>query len=500
MNPADSSPRPLLEITGLSKTFPGQRALTDVDLAIRAGEVHALVGQNGSGKSTLIKILAGYHQPDTGATILLNGEPHGTSGGLAFVHQDLALVPTINGVENMALGRRYARTPTGAINWRAEHQRARQAIAEFGAEFDLLMPVARLTGVQRTILAMARAAASLGTRPSVLVLDEPTASLPQREVELLKRAIRRRAASGMGVLYVSHRLEEVFDLCDRVTVLRDGHKITTDDVAKLDHDSLVRLIIGRDLDALYSVPPEPGSDVVLRAADLAGGNVSGLSLDVLSGEIVGVSGLLGSGREDVSGLLFGSKSPVGGTITVRGASVPLGSPRASMEHGIGMVPANRAQQAMFALASVNYNLTLPLLRPLLRRGALNRRKEEVETEEWMQRVDLRPRQASRPLGLYSGGNQQKVILARWLRTKPSVLVLDEPTQGVDVGAKAAIYEMLTKAARQGLAIVVVSSDAEELVELCDRVIIMRNGRQAATLSGQHLTEARVVHECLSVAA
>lgn len=498
---ADDAPTPLLEIASLSKTFPGQRALADVDLQVHAGEVHALVGQNGSGKSTLIKILAGYHQPDPGAEIRLNGEPLAGRGGIAFVHQDLALVPTLNGIENMVLGRKYHRTRTGAIDWRAEHVRARRSIGEFGARFDLHVPVSRLSGVQRSILAMARAVESVGgTEQSLLVLDEPTAFLPQAEVELLMSAIRRLASRGVGVLYVSHRLNEVFELCDRVSVLRDGRNIASLDVRDVDHDALVKLIVGRDLDALYSTPPEYSSERVLRAEGITGGAVRDLSIDVRRGEIVGVAGLLGSGREDVAGLVFGAIPRSVGRVWVADRQVDVGSPKASVGCGLALVPANRKEQALFPNSPVSYNLTLPKLKPLLRRAVMSRSAEHDIVEDWMRRVDLRPRSQSRHVGLLSGGNQQKVVLARWLRTEPKVLLLDEPTQGVDVGAKAAIYKLLTDAARQGLAILIASSEAEELAAICDRVVVMRGGSQAEILAGTDLTEENIVHECLRALA
>jgi len=491
----------VLQVSSLSKTFPGQQALIDVELKVRVGEVHALVGQNGSGKSTLIKILSGYHQADAESVILFNGEPLIHQKGIAFVHQDLALVPTLNSIENMALGHSYRLTRTGSINWRQQHDLTRSGIQEFGADFDLRVPVAQLSGLQRTILAMARAMGSVeGIERSLLVLDEPTASLPKSEVALLMDSIRRLSARGAGVLYVSHHLGEVFDVCDRVTVLRDGRSITTTNVKEIKYPQLVKLIVGHSLNEQSSEHAALSTEQVMKVDNLAGGSVIDLSFDVRKGEIVGLAGLMGSGREQVLKLLFGAIGTTGGRVHVDGRPLRLGSPKVAIDNGVALVPAERKEHGIFANCSVQHNISLPNLRPLLRRLVLSQSREYQVVQQWVERMDLHPANQMVNAGLLSGGNQQKVVLARWMGIDLKVLLLDEPTQGVDVGAKSAIHELLVEAAKEGLSIVVASSDAAELAAICDRVIVIHDGRLGSIISRDGLSGERIVNECVSSSA
>jgi ABC-type sugar transport system ATPase subunit len=484
---------PVLRVASVSKTFPGLRALDDVALEVAAGEIVSIVGQNGSGKSTLVKILAGLHQPDPGA--------HIEAGELRFIHQDLGLVPSLSTMENLALGRRERRG--GALRplrGRAEQRAAAAAVARFGGAFDVTRPVGELSAAERAIVAIARALDGWEASSGVLVLDEPTAALPAREAARLFEAIRAVAAHGAGVLFISHRLDEVLDLSDRIVALRDGRVVADVPAGEVDHRRLVSLIVGRavaEADVNHAVP---AGAPVLSVRDLRGGALRGVTLDVRAGEIVGVAGLLGSGREDVAATIFGGDRPTGGEVMVAGARLAAGDPGAAIRAGVGFVPADRTRHGAVMAHSVRENVTLPMLAPLRRAGRrIDERAERAEVAGWAHAVGLHPAHPERALSEFSGGNQQKVVLARWLRIRPRVLLLDEPTQGVDVGAKAAIYEIVARTASEGAAVLVASSDDKELALLCDRVLVLRGGRIATELRGRALTEERLVHESLGVA-
>ena len=505
-SPAGAVPgRPLLRVSHLSKTFPGTKALDDLSLEVAAGEVLAIVGQNGSGKSTLVKLLAGLHQPDPGGSIeVSDGDgrlvPLGRDGrGLHFIHQDLGLLPMLNTTENLDLGRPLGRRWITPVRRRAEHARAAELTGRFGAEIDVRAPVGRLSPAERAIVAIARALDGWQHPDNVLVLDEPTTAFHRDEVARLFDAVRRVAAAGAGIIFISHRLEEVRALADRVLVLRDGRPVAAAAGGDLDDASLVTAIVGSPVGA-DARPGGAVGPVVLSVGDLRGGHVQGLSLTVRAGEIVGLSGVLGSGREDVNGLIFGARRPAGGQIAVGGDRLPPGDMVAAIEHGAAFVPADRHRLGAVMTMSMRENLTLPALRSVSRRfGVIRADAEAVEARRWADHVDLRPPAPDRPLSTFSGGNQQKVVLAKWLRANPRLLLLDEPTQGVDVGAKAAIYRLVRQAAGQGCAVLVASSDAKELVALCDRVLLVDQGQIAGELTGAALTETALVHAALTAA-
>lgn len=496
----------LLEVRGMSKAFGPTEALIDVDFDLRAGEIHALVGQNGSGKSTLVKILAGVHDSDAGS-IAMEGEQFdpGRSGearlrGLRFVHQDLGLVDSLDVVENLALGRGYDVRFPRRISWRHERRQASAAIAELGYGFDVRAPVGSLRASERTGIAIARALDGWESAARLLVLDEPTASLPEAEVARLFDVVRTIRERGVGVIYVSHHLDEVLAIADRVTILRDGARVGTFAAAELDHDRMVELIVGRGPTAPQqesAPPPEPSQyESSLVVEDLSGAVLRGVSLRVGAGEVVGVAGLTGSGREEIGPALFGAAGR-SGTVSVAGRSVPTGRPDLAIEAGLGFVPADRKSVGLVASMVVRENVTLADLRPYLRGGLLRRRAERSDVDAWLGILDVRPRDQSLGAMRLSGGNQQKVLLARWLRIRPSVLILDEPTQGVDVGAKAEIHRRIVDAARDGAGVLVCSTDTAELVRVCDRVLVMQRGEVGAELLGRDISEERIDRLCLS---
>jgi ribose transport system ATP-binding protein len=491
----------LLSITGLTKEFPGQRALDGVDFRVGRGEVVALCGVNGSGKSTLVKVLAGYHAPDAGELTAF-GAPVGFRMGepwrdrCHFVHQDLGLIPTMSTTDNLALAAGYATGRLGRVSWRRQRAIARAAIASFGARVDVDVPVGRLTLGERTIVAIARALIGWDDADAVLVLDEPTASLHREEIESLFEAIRTVAARGAGVVFVSHRLNEVLELAERTVVLRDGRVVADRDLRGLDADGIVELMVGRRIDELYTQPPTPRGEVVLAVDGLRGDRVRDLSFAVHRGEILGVTGLLGSGREELPGLLGGSVPRSGGDVRLVGRALAGGSVRAAIRHGLVLVPADRVRNAVVATRSVRENITLPRLGSVRRGWHIDRARERSDVREWMARLEVRPPDQERPIAQLSGGNQQKAVLAKWLRTEPTLLVLDEPTQGVDAGAKATIYRHLAAAAATGVAAVVCSNEAKDLSAVCDRVLVLRDGTLVADLHGAALTEERIVSESL----
>jgi ribose transport system ATP-binding protein len=488
------SSTPALEVRGLSKTFPGQRALIEVDLHLEPGEIRALVGQNGCGKSTLIKILAGYHDPDPGAEVLVDGGPLalGTAGagdhaGLRFVHQDLGLVPTLDTRDNLAMGHGYERNRFGLISWRSEQRLARETLQGLGYDFDVKAPTSHLVISQRTAIALARALSPRSTPARVLVLDEPTANLPAAEIDRLFATVRAVRDRGVSVLFVSHHLDEVFGLCDTVTVLRDGRHVVTRPVEGLDEEALIALMIGRQLEK-FQVQAEgtarPGMPVLL-AHDLRTGVLAGVDLEVRPGEIVGVAGITGSGREELALALFGGIPRVG-TVVVDGREIAAHRPDVAVDAGLALVPAERHANAAFLDSNLRENVSIVNPGHFKTRGLLSRRREVAEVTTWLQKLKVKPPHPERFLATLSGGNQQKVMLARWLRQKPKVLVLDEPTQGVDVGAKADIHVLVEEAAAQGAAVVVVSTDHSELTRLAERVVVLRNGRVADVLRRPHI--------------
>jgi ribose transport system ATP-binding protein len=497
------APEPLLLVSSLSKTYPGQVALDRARLEVRAGEVHALVGQNGSGKSTLIKLLAGYVQSDHGADVHFDGRPvdlwhdHHLRERIRVVHQDLGLVPTLSATENLGLGRGYHTGFGGRIRWRSETARAQELLLRFGLAPDVRQPVATLSAAERAAVAIVRALQDWDTeRPGLLILDEPTASLDRAEVDALFREVRRVVEAGAGVLFVSHVLEEVLELADRVTVLRDGTVAASGiPAADLDEPSLVELIVGRPIGDLFPATPTRTGRPMLEAEMVFGLTLRGVSLKAHRGEVLGIAGLVGSGRDELPGALFGATPRFAGKVLVDKQKV-FASPRDSIGAGMAFVPADRKALGLDPEEKLVEHVPLPRLGPLQRRGRLDQRAARTEVAEWVERLEVQPPILDRRMEKFSGGNQQKAVLARWLRTEPKVLLLDEPTQGVDVGAKAAIYARIADAARDGMAVIVGSSDAEELVHLCDRVLVMRAGTIAAELSGASLTEERLVAETL----
>jgi ribose transport system ATP-binding protein len=486
----------LLEVRHLSKSFPGLKALDDVSMSVGRGEIVALVGQNGSGKSTLVKVLAGIHSPDPGAEIEL-ADVGGVKAGLHFIHQDLGLVDQLSTIENLDLDSELGRRALLPAPVRAEAKQAEELIAGFGGHFDVRAPVDRLMAAERTIVAIARALDGWDHPNNVLVLDEPTAALHGGEVNKLFTAVRRVAESGAGVVFISHRLDEVIELADRVVALRDGRMIADVKRGTFDHDDLVALIAGQLITADSKAESRQTGEIVMLARGIRGPTIASLDLELRAGEILGISGVLGSGREQIAQVIFGGSFGEIDALEISGRAVGRLDPRRAIAAGVAYVPGDRHRQGAVMTMSARENMTLPRLRPLRRLfGWLDQGAEKQEVGRWIERVEVRPAEPERALQLFSGGNQQKMLLAKWLRNEPKVLLMDEPTQGVDVGAKAGIFELVANAAVAGAGVLVCSSDEKELALICDRVLVMRDGQAVAELRRNELSEAKLVRASL----
>jgi ribose transport system ATP-binding protein len=498
---------PALEIRGLSKTFGVKTVLDSFDLTVQPGEIHVLLGQNGSGKSTLIKILSGYHHPDPGGLVRVGGgELHFGSPassralGCRFVHQDLGLVETSSVLDNLLIGPGFP-TAAGTIRRRSARKLARDALAAVGLDIDPARKVAALGSAERTGVAIARAmfaradGSGAEAKPVALILDEPTAALPVNEVERLLASLRATAATGVGILYVTHHLDEVSGFADRVSVLRNGVLIDTWRVPELDRDRLIHQLIGAELEQVQRIET-PHADTraqppVLSASDLWAGPVEGLALDAWAGEVTGICGLTGSGRESILGALFGAR-PRAGEVRVAGKLLKPHRTDLAIAAGLAYLPPDRRASGGVMDLTARENLTLVNLRPFWRHLLLRKKLERAEVARWFEKFDVRPKDGiSDPLNTFSGGNQQKLLFAKWLREIPKVLLLDEPTQGVDVGAKAELHRQIVAAARLGAAVVVSSTDLDELVTLCSRVLVIRNGRISEEITGSDLTTSRL---------
>jgi ribose transport system ATP-binding protein len=494
-------PQPVLRVSGLSKTFQGQQALRQVALELQPGEIHCLLGQNGSGKSTLIKILAGYHAPDPGshATIFGSdvelGSHSPAEAGLRFIHQDLGLIDELSVADNMSLVGTYP----GRF-WLSDraHVRSAQAILDsYDVEVDASAMVGSLGVAARTLVAIVRALHFGPSTDSILVLDEPTAALAESDKRHLFDLLRAVRARGQSVLYVTHLLQEVFELADRVTILRNGAMVATQPVAGLDHESLIELILGRKLDALYPEHEESLGSPVLAVEHVSGGGVRDLSLSVRAGEIVGVVGLMGSGAEDVAHVLFGSRPRETGTVTVDGTEIPRNSPGESIKGGMAFSPGERKRLAIVGDWSIRENMTLPRLAGRGPLKWLSRRAEARDVMPFVREYDVQPPDCEIRLASLSGGNQQKVVIARWMRSGAHVFLLEEPTAGVDVGARRAIYDAIIKAAAEGSAVLLVTSDFDEAASMCDRVLVMRAGELGAVVPRAEASSDRLLGESIA---
>jgi len=487
---------PLLEARSLTKSFPGVRALKGVSLTVECGEVLAVIGENGAGKSTLMKILAGVQTADSG-DILLNGQPvalrsvhDALAQGIALIHQELNLADNLDVAANIFLGREPRRF--GWIDTARTHREAKQFLDAVGLDVPPTTLVSTLAIGQQQLVEIAKA---LSTNARVLIMDEPTSSLSAREAENLFKVIRDLRARGVSIVYISHRLGEVKQLADRVTVLRDGENSGELAREEINHAAMVKLMVGRDLSQFYAHTPHTPGEVTLAVDRLRtpAHPRHAVSFTVRAGEIVGLAGLVGAGRTEVLLSLFGVTPAQGGTIRVGGKEVSPASPQEAIEAGLALVPEDRKQQGVVLGLPVRENLSLASLRRDQRMGFLNEARELAVSAEMTAAMRIKTPNDRQVVRFLSGGNQQKVVLGKWLAIQPRLLFLDEPTRGIDVGAKQEIYKLMEELARKGVAILFVSSEMEEILGLSDRVLVMHEGRIAGELRREQLSEEAVMH-------
>lgn len=477
----------VLELRRIAKAYAGVRALRGVDFDLRPGEVHALLGENGAGKSTLIKVVTGAHAPDSGTITLVGQTVTGLTPdaarrlGVACIYQQPALFPELTVAENIAL-RLEPATGLRRIDWKGRRERAATLLARIGAAIDPESEVRRLSMPEQQLVEIACA---LGSGARIVIMDEPTASLTQKEQHLLFAVVRDLRAAGVGIIYISHRLEEIFALADRVTVLRDGESVGTHAVGDINESGLIRLMVGREVAQVYPPSESAPAEVVLTLTDVgcAESGVHHVSLEVRRGEILGLAGLVGAGRTELARVLFGLTPADAGEIRLHGQAVTLRSPRDAVDHGIAYVPEDRRRHGVVLELPVAQNLTMAIHRTLFRGAWLRPRAEQELALEYIRDLAIKTAGTDAPAGSLSGGNQQKVSLGRWLATKPKLLILDEPTQGVDVGAKSEIHRIIRRLARDGLAVLLISSDLPEILGMSDRIGVMRAGTLAAVLPG-----------------
>ena len=491
---------PVLGLRNVSKSFDGVTVLHRADLAISPGEIHGVVGENGSGKSTLVKILAGVHAPDPGAEIVLRGEPvplpvrDPRRHGLAIVHQDLALVESMSVADNVGISTGFERGLAAPIRRRREDGIVSALAERFGISLDPRRLVVELSPAERSMVAILRALRQLGegSRGNVIVLDEPTAALPRGDSIRLLDLLRTMARNGTAVLYVSHRMREVLSVCDRISVLRSGRLVATREAAQSSESEIAHLMLGYELGAFYPEKQVSTHESVrLEVRNLTGGALSGASFRARGGEIVGITGLAGMGHDDIPYLMAGGRTRLNGEVVVDGRSVD-GSARSARRAGMALVPGNRPRDALWLGGTAAENLTLTHLARFWRGLRVRSREERDFAENEMRLHGVRPLSPRMEIARFSGGNQQKIVLARVLRQDPRVILLHEPTQGVDAGAKKEILNVVRDAASQGAAVVVFSSDSEEVAQLCHRVHIMRYGTLSATLAPGEVTEDRIL--------
>jgi len=499
MSEGVSPDTPLLEVRGLVKSFAGVRALDGVDFTLHAGEIHALLGENGAGKSTLIKVVTGVLRRDAGA-VRLDGEAiaprsaqEAAKAGIATVYQEVNLLPNLSVAQNLFLGRQPTRF--GFIRESEMRRRARLLLQDFGLDIDVAAPLGSYSVAVQHLTAIARA---VDMSARVLILDEPTASLDAHEVEVLFAVMRKLAARGIGIVFVTHFLDQVYAVADRITVLRNGRLVGERPTAELPRMELVRMMLGRELIEATTAPRdgvgriEPSEPYAVFQGFGKAGYVAPFDLSVRSGEVVGLAGLLGSGRTETTRLVFGAERADCGTATVAGHEVRLSNPSEAIRHGFGYCPEERKTDGIIAELTVRENIVLALQ---ARRGVMKplpRREQDEIAANFIRLLDIRPPDAERPIGLLSGGNQQKALLARWLATAPRLLILDEPTRGIDVGAHAEIIRLIRQLCAEGMALLVVSSELEEIVTYADQVIVLRDRAQVAKLEGDAVNVSAIL--------
>ena len=484
----------LLEMKGICKSFPGVKALQNVDLQLKAGEVHALLGENGAGKSTLIKVLGGIYHAEEGEIIIdgqkvnIDGVVAARQAGISIVHQELVLVPYMTVAENIFLGREPGTKMN--VDRRKMVEEAQKLMDTYEMNIDANMLVERLTIAQQQMVEIVKA---ISFNSKILVLDEPTSSISDKEVGFLFNTMRNLTKAGVGIIYISHKMSELAEICDRVTVMRDGQTVGTKVVKETTTDDLIALMVGRELTNYYTRDYlEPG-EVILKCEHISDGKMAkDASFELHKGEIIGFAGLVGAGRSETMKAIFGLAPHATGDVYVKGEKVKIKSPIDALKYGIALVPENRKEEGLYKVQSVRFNSTIEVLGSFIRHLHVDGKKEEEITQKYIDMMKTKTPSQDQIIGNLSGGNQQKVIIGRWLATEPDILILDEPTRGVDVGAKAEIYAIMNELVKQGMSIIMISSELPEIINMSDRIYVMNEGRVTGCLDHDTVTQESIM--------
>ncbi len=492
---------PFLELDHVSKTFPGVKALKDVHFDIYPGEVHALVGENGAGKSTLIKVMSGVHQPDEGSLININGKETKIRGvmdairqGISVIYQDFSLFGNLTVAENIVINQMIEQGKP-LLNWKEINTKAAQALATVGAEINPAEILENLSIAKQQMVAIAGAVAQ---DAKMIIMDEPTSALSKTEVETLFTIIEKLKAKNIAIMFVSHKIDELFRISDRFTVFRDGQYVSTCNKDEIDRDGLIALMVGRKVEIKSYANLSQKAEVILSVKNLSKkGNYKDISFDLHKGEVLGVTGLVGAGRSELVQTLFGIHSADSGVIEIEGKKINPSSPWEALQAGIAYVPESRQTQGLVLDKSIEQNITLPLLQEYTNRwGLVDSTKQRAKVEELINMLDVRPRDSSLLAMQLSGGNQQKVVLAKWIATNAKILIVDEPTNGVDIGAKAEIHNILRKLAAEGISIIVISSELPEVMSVSDRILVMRKGRISGEFINDGITQEMIMDKAV----
>ena len=486
----------ILTLKNITKEFPGVKALDDVTINIERGTIHGLVGENGAGKSTLIKVLAGIYQPNEGE-IILDGKPcrfnspiEARRAGISVVHQEIKLAEPLSVAENMFLGN--VQLKNGLVDWKGMRRRAREIVEDLGMDIDINAQVSSLTVAKKQIVEIMHA---INNNSRILIMDEPSAVLTDRELEVMFRIVKQLRDKGITIIYISHRLDEIFGLCSNVSVLRDGCHIDTIPVASVDRQGLINMMVGREMGQEY--PKEVGNvgGTILEVKNLSRGILQDISFEVKSGEVFGISGLVGAGRTELARAILGIDKPESGEVYVRGKKVHYRTFADAIRDGLGLIPEDRKLQGLVQIMSVKRNTTLVNMKSVLRAGVISSSLEEKLSKEYADKLHVVTPSMETEVQYLSGGNQQKVVIAKWLFQNSEILFLDEPTRGIDVGAKAEIYRLINRMAKEGKTIIMISSEMPELLGMCDRIMVMHEGHKMGELNAAEATQAKIMALC-----
>lgn len=486
----------ILTLKNITKEFPGVKALDDVTINIERGTIHGLVGENGAGKSTLIKVLAGIYQPNK-VEIILDGKPcrfnspiEARRAGISVVHQEIKLAEPLSVAENMFLGN--VQLKNGLVDWKGMRRRAREIVEDLGMDIDINAQVSSLTVAKKQIVEIMHA---INNNSRILIMDEPSAVLTDRELEVMFRIVKQLRDEGITIIYISHRLDEIFGLCSNVSVLRDGCHIDTIPVASVDRQGLINMMVGREMGQEY--PKEVGNvgGTILEVKNLSRGILQDISFEVKSGEVFGISGLVGAGRTELARAILGIDKPESGEVYVRGKKVHYRTFADAIRDGLGLIPEDRKLQGLVQIMSVKRNTTLVNMKRVLRAGVISSSLEEKLSKEYADKLHVVTPSMETEVQYLSGGNQQKVVIAKWLFQNSEILFLDEPTRGIDVGAKAEIYRLINRMAKEGKTIIMISSEMPELLGMCDRIMVMHEGHKMGELNAAEATQAKIMALC-----